>query len=195
MHSTSTAAAGLVAGAGTRRDTHTAAVCGRAGQALAVRQFTAGLGGYAAALAWARQEAGLAWATGGTRHYGPGPARYLTAAGQRAGETGSGRHAGRRRSGNSDATGAARAAREMPARPGPAQMRADGDREALRLPMCDRGNAAIRPAAPGRGQNPARDTPPHQTLPRTPLLPRAAKPARTRTLNHDQFRRPRFTGR
>lgn len=75
MHSTSTAAAGLAAGAGTRRDTHTAAVCDRAGQALAVRQFAAGPGGYAAALAWARQEAGgagLAWAIEGTRHYGLG---------------------------------------------------------------------------------------------------------------------------
>jgi integrase len=40
-----------------------------------VRQFTAGPGGYAAALAWARQEAGgagLAWAIEGTRHYGLG---------------------------------------------------------------------------------------------------------------------------
>jgi len=135
----------VVAGVDTHRDTHTAAVCGRAGQALAVREFRAGPEGYAAALAWAMQEAGgagLAWAIEGTRHYGPGLARYMAAAGQRAGETGSGKHAGRRRSGKSDATGAVRAAREMLARSGPAQMRADGDREALRLLMCDRDNAA-----------------------------------------------------
>ena len=134
----------VVAGAGTHRDTHTAAVCGRAGQALAVREFRAGPEGYAAALARAVREAGgagLAWAIEGTRHYGPGLARYLTAAGQRVEETGSGRHAGRRRSGNSDATGAAGAGREMLARPGPAPMRADGDREARRLLTCDRDNA------------------------------------------------------
>jgi transposase len=144
VHSTSTAAAGLVVGVDTHRDTHTAALCDRAGQALAVRQFIAGPGGYAAALAWARQEAGeagLAWAIEGTRHYGLGLARYLTAAGQRVEEIDSSKHAGRRRSGKSDAIDAVRAAREMLARPGPAQMRADGDREALRLLMCDRDNA------------------------------------------------------
>jgi hypothetical protein len=47
-----------VIGVDTRRDTHAAAICDRAGQALAVRQFTADRGGYAAALAWARQQEG-----------------------------------------------------------------------------------------------------------------------------------------
>ena len=144
----SSATAGLVVGVDTHRDTHrdthTAALCDLAGQALAVRQFIAGPGGYAAALAWARQEAGeagLAWAIEGTRHYGLGLARYLTAAGEHAGEIDASKHAGKRRNGKSDALDAVRAAREMLARPVAAQMRAAGDREALRLLMCDRDNA------------------------------------------------------
>lgn len=48
----------LVAGVDTHRDTHTAAVCDRAGKALAVCQFTAGPDGYAAMLAWPRRQAG-----------------------------------------------------------------------------------------------------------------------------------------
>ena len=139
-----TAATGLVAGVDTHRDTHTAALYDRAGQALAARQFIADPGGYAAALAWARQEAdeaGLAWAIEGTRHYGLGLARYLAAAGEHVEETGASKHAGKRRNGKSDAIDAVRAAREMLARPAAAQMRADGDREALRLLMCDRDNA------------------------------------------------------
>ena len=76
----SSATAGLVVGVDTHRDTHTAALCDRAGQAMAVRQVRAGPDGYAAALAWARQEAGeagLAWAIEGTRHYGLGLALPL----------------------------------------------------------------------------------------------------------------------
>jgi transposase len=140
----STAETGLVVGAGTHRDTRTAALCDRAGQSLAVQQFMAGPGGYAAALAWARQEAGeagLAWAIEGTRHYGLGLARYLAAAGEHVEEIDASKHAGKRRNGKSDAIDAVRAAREMLARPAAAQMRADGDREALRLLMCDRDNA------------------------------------------------------
>jgi transposase len=51
------------------------------------------------------------------------------------------RHIGKRRAGKSDPIDAVRAARELLARPAPAQMRADGDREALRLLMIDRDNA------------------------------------------------------
>lgn len=134
----------LVTGVGTHRDTHTAAVCDRTGKALAVREFTADPDGYAAMLAWALHQAGgagLAWAIEGTRHYGLGLARHLTAAGQDVQEIDSGKHAGKRRNGKSDAIDAVRAARELLARPAPAQMRADGDREALRLLMCDRDNA------------------------------------------------------
>jgi transposase len=140
----STENSGLVVGVDTHRDTHTAAICDHAGQALAVGVFAADPPGYAAVLAWARQEAGeagLAWAIEGTRHYGLGLARYLTAAGQQVEEIDASKHAGKRRNGKSDAIDAVRAARELLARPAPAQMRADGDREALRLLMCDRDNA------------------------------------------------------
>ncbi len=51
------------------------------------------------------------------------------------------KHAGKRRAGKTDAIDAVRAARELLARPRPTQMRADGDREALRLLMADRDNA------------------------------------------------------
>jgi transposase len=178
-----------VVGVDTHRDTHTAALCDRAGQALAVRQFIAGPGGYAAALAWARQEAGeagLAWAIEGTRHYGLGLARYLTAAGQRVEEIDSGKHAGRRRSGKSDAIDAVRAAREMLARPGPAQMRADGDREALRLLMRPRQRGRFgqdRPDAAGlahrdRPRRDARAAAPHRPGPPGHGLRVTGRPAR-----------------
>jgi hypothetical protein len=48
---------------------------------------------------------------------------------------------GKRRAGKSDPIDAVRAARELLARPRAGQMRADGDREALRLLMIDRDNA------------------------------------------------------
>jgi hypothetical protein len=48
---------------------------------------------------------------------------------------------GKRRAGKSEAIDAVRAARELFARPRPGQVRADGDREALRLLMVDRDNA------------------------------------------------------
>ncbi len=135
---------GLVVGVDTHRDTHTAALCDRNGQTLALLQVSANPDGYAAALAWARQAAGqsgLAWAIEGTRHYGLGLARHLAAAGEHVEEIDASKHAGKRRQGKSDPIDAVRAARELLARPAPAQMRADGDREALRLLMCDRDNA------------------------------------------------------
>jgi transposase len=135
---------GLVVGVDTHSDTHTAAICDRVGQALTVRQFTADPDGYAALRAWAGTQGGdarLAWAIEGTRHYGLGLARYLTAAGEHVEEIDASKHAGKRRNGKSDAIDAVRAARELLGRPAPAQMRADGDREALRLLMCDRDNA------------------------------------------------------
>jgi transposase len=83
----------------------------------------------------------IAWAIEGTRHYGLGLARYLASAGQQVAEIDSTRHVGKRRAGKSDPIDAVRAARELLARPHPAQMRADGDREALRLLMIDRDHA------------------------------------------------------
>jgi transposase len=135
---------GLVVGVDTHLDTHTAALCDARGRALGQLQVPADPGGYAAVLAWARGAAagsGLRWAVEGTRHYGLGLARYLAGAGEHVEEIDAGKHVGKRRQGKSDAIDAVRAARELLARPHPAKMRADGDREALRLLMCDRDNA------------------------------------------------------
>ena len=77
----------------------------------------------------------------GTRHYGLGLARYLASQGEQVSEIDSSHHIGKRRAGKSDPIDAVRAARELLARPHPAQMRADGDREALRLLMTGRDNA------------------------------------------------------
>jgi transposase len=95
-------------------------------------------------LAWVKVAAGgapIAWAVEGTRHYGLGLARHLAAAGEHVEEIDASRHVSKRRAGKSDAIDAVRAARELLARPRPAQMRCDGDREALRLLMIDRDNA------------------------------------------------------
>jgi transposase len=136
--------AGLVAGVDTHRDTHSAALCDARGRVLAARQAPATPAGYADLLAWAAAAGGgqqLAWAIEGTRHYGLGLARHLAGAGQQVAEIDSARHIGKRRAGKSDPIDAVRAARELLARPHPGQLRADGDREALRLLMCDRDNA------------------------------------------------------
>jgi transposase len=128
----------------THRDTHTAAICDARGRVLAQRQVPATPAGYADLLAWATAAAAgqrLGWAIEGTRHYGLGLARHLAGAGQPVAEIDATRHIGKRRAGKSDPIDAVRAARELLARPRPGQLRADGDREALRLLMCDRGNA------------------------------------------------------
>src|SRR6266571_4311750 len=77
----------------------------------------------------------------GTRSYGAGLARYLVAEGEQVTEIDGSRHLGKRRAGKSDAIDAVRAARELLARPHPAQMRADGEREALRLLLIGRDHA------------------------------------------------------
>jgi transposase len=136
--------ADLIVGVDTHLDTHTAAVCDARGRALAQLQVPATTAGYARLLAWARSAAAgsrAVWAVEGTRHYGLGLARYLASAGEQVSEIDNSRHLGKRRAGKSDAIDAVRAARELLARPHPAQMRADGDREALRLLMIDRDNA------------------------------------------------------
>ena len=108
-------------------------------------QVPATAAGYAQLLAWARRSRPLAgrWpgrsrAPGTTGWAWPGtwPARA-----SRSPRSTATRHVGRRRAGKSDPIDAVRAARELLARPHPAQMRADGDREALRLLMIDRDNA------------------------------------------------------
>jgi transposase len=135
---------GLIVGVDTHLDTHTAAICDARGRVMAQLQVRATTAGYGQLLAWARQAAGdcpVAWAIEGTRHYGLGLARHLTGQGEHVSEIDCSRHIGKRRAGKSDQIDAVRAARELLARPAPAQMRADGDREALRLLMIDRDNA------------------------------------------------------
>jgi transposase len=132
-----------VVGVDTHMDTHTAAVCDARGRAVSQLQVPATAAGYADLLAWVSAAADggtVAWAVEGTRHYGLGLARYLSAQGQQVTEIDNTRHVGKRRNGKSDPIDAVRAARELLARPQPGQMRADGDREALRLLMVDRDN-------------------------------------------------------
>ena len=139
----------LIVGVDTHRDTHTAAVCDGRGRVLSQLKVPAAPGGYGELLAWAVAMAAgrrLVQAIEGTRHYGLGLARHLAAAGQQVAEIDGTPHAGKRRAGKrragkSDPIDAVRAARELLARPRPGQMRADGDREALRLLMVDRDNA------------------------------------------------------
>ena len=136
--------ADLIIGVDTHLDTHTAAICDGRGRAVCCTQVPATTTGYGQLLAWVRSAAGdrqVVWAVEGTRHYGLGLARYLTAEGQQVSEIDSTPHVGKRRAGKSDPIRAVRAARELLARPWPTQMRADGDREALRLLMIDRDNA------------------------------------------------------
>jgi transposase len=134
----------VVAGVDTHLDSLTVALCDGRGRLVAQLQVPATAAGYARLLAWARAQAGnapIAWAVEGTRHYGLGLARHLAAAGEHVEEIDASKHAGKRRAGKSDPIDAVRAARELLARPRPAQMRCDGDREALRLLMVDRDNA------------------------------------------------------
>jgi transposase len=136
--------ADLIIGVDTHLDTHTAAICDARGRAVSQMQVPATTAGYEQLLAWVRAAARdrqAVWAVEGTRHYGLGLARYLTSQGQQVSEIDCSRHVGKRRAGKSDPIDAVRAARELLARPWPAQMRADGDREALRLLMIDRDNA------------------------------------------------------
>ena len=135
--------ADLIIGVDTHLDTHTAALCDARGRALSRLQVPATAAGYAQLLAWARSAAAgsrAVWAVEGTRHYGLGLARHLVSQGEQVSEIDASHHAGKRRAGKSDAIDAVRAARELLARPHPAQMRADGDREALRLLMTGRDN-------------------------------------------------------
>jgi transposase len=134
----------LVVGVDTHLDTHTAAICDPRGRPLGELRVRATPEGYAELLAWVRDAADtgrVLWAVEGTRHYGLGLCRFLSSQGEVVSEIDSSRHIGKRRAGKSDPIDALRAAKELLARPQPAQMRADGDREALRLLMIDRDNA------------------------------------------------------
>ena len=136
--------ADLVVGVDTHLDTHTAAICDARGRVISQLQVPATTAGYAQLLAQVRSAAAggqVIWAVEGTRHYGLGLARHLAGQGEQVAEIDCSRHVGKRRAGKSDPIDAVRAARELLARPAPAQMRADGDREAPRLLMIDRDNA------------------------------------------------------
>jgi transposase len=136
--------ADLIIGVDTHLDTHTAALCDARGRLISQLQVAATAAGYARLRQWAETEAAgrpVAWAIEGTRHYGLGLARDLAGHGHQVTEIDATRHAGRRRAGKSDPIDAVRAARELLARPHQAQMRADGDREIMRLLMLDRDNA------------------------------------------------------
>jgi transposase len=141
--------ADVIIGVDTHLDSHTAAACSAAGRQLALAQIPATPAGYARLLAWSRAAAGggrVAWAIEGTRSYGAGLARYLAAADEQVAEIDGSHCLGKRRAGKSDAIDAVRAARELLARPHAGQMRADGDREALRLLLIGRDHAVQAPA-------------------------------------------------
>jgi len=131
----------LIVGVDTHLDAHTAAICDARGRAMAQLRVPATQAGYRELLAWADAVAAGGLGGGGHAALRAGPSRYLAGAGQQVAEIDASRHVGKRRAGKSDAIDAVRAARELLARPYPAQMRADGDREALRLLMIDRDNA------------------------------------------------------
>ena len=134
--------ADLVVGVDTHLDTHTAARDPAPGRvpAAGARHH----GGIRAAAGLGQDGCrGSPGRLGGGRdpalRTGPGPLPGQP--GQQVSEIDCSRHIGKRRAGKSDPIDAVRAAREPLARPWPAQMRADGDREALRLLMIDRDNA------------------------------------------------------
>jgi transposase len=135
--------ADLIVGVDTHLDTHTAAICDARGRVVSQLQVPATTAGYGQLLAWADAAAAgrrVAWALEGTRHYGLGLARHLTAAGQPVGDR---QHPARRQApGRQERFHRCRPRRPgAPGPPRPAQMRAGGDREALRLLMIDRDNA------------------------------------------------------
>jgi transposase len=134
----------LVIGVDTHLDSHTAAMCDPRGRPVAELTVPTTPAGYAQLLAWvagAAEGARVVWAIEGTRHYGLGLARFLQGHDQQVEEIDSSRHLSKRRAGKSDPIDAVRAAKELLARSRPGVMRADGDREALRLLMIDRDNA------------------------------------------------------
>jgi transposase len=106
----------VVIGVDTHADSHYAAVLDRRGVLLAELAVTADAEGALALLALADQHTGPGgarlWAVEGTRDYGAGLCRVLTAADQRITEAP--KPPARRRGGKSDALDAAHAARAVP---------------------------------------------------------------------------------
>lgn len=127
-----------VIGADTHRDTHTVEMCGPTGITIATITVPNTRAGFAAVIAWVAEHAPgpeIVAAVEGTRSYGVGLARALTAAGIPVVEAEQPRKADRRGRGKSDPIDAHLAAvgvlsRDVLALPAP---RADGPREGLRI--------------------------------------------------------------
>jgi transposase len=141
-----------VIGVDTHADTHAVAVCGPSGQVLAQAQVVAGPAGHAQVLALAQEHASgprWAFAVEGTRSHGIALTRALQAAGQLVIEVERPSRAQRRGKGKSDPIDAILAARaaigySTDALPTP---RADGVREALRILLVARRDAAAERTA------------------------------------------------
>lgn len=126
-----------VIGVDTHTDTHTAAIVSPIGAVLADITVTADPTGYAQLITWVASHTPgprIIWALEGTRSHGTGLTRALTAAAATIAEAPSPPSARKRRSGKSDLLDAIAAARTVLAlNKTPAQPRADGIREDLRI--------------------------------------------------------------
>jgi len=127
----------ITGGVDTHADMHVAAALDPVGGLLGVQEFPATAAGYASLLSWLRSLGNLALAgVEGTGSYGAGLARYLAAAGVRAGEVDRPDRQDRARQGKSDpldAVSAARAAQSGRASGAPRGR--DGTVEAIRALM------------------------------------------------------------
>lgn len=131
-----------IIGVDTHTDTHTAALLSPIGAVLAHITVPADAAGYTHLQSWAAAHAPgprLVWALEGTRSHGTGLTRALSASGATVVEAPSPTSARKRRSGKSDQLDAIAAARNVLAldKP-PAQPRADGTREDLRILLARR---------------------------------------------------------
>jgi transposase len=123
-------------GVDTHRDTHTAAVVEtQTGVVGASETTSADRRGHRRLLAFADEHAPerRAWAIESTGSYGAGPAAFLSERGERVVEVDRPKRPARRSGAKSDQLDAIRAAREALERAHPAEPRARGDREAVRV--------------------------------------------------------------
>jgi transposase len=126
-----------VIGVDTHTDTHDAVLVDELGAVVAQTRRPATAAGYQQMQSWAEAllpvGQRLFWAVEGTRSHGHGLTRHLHAAGHRVVEAAKPPPAARRRAGKSDTLDATHAARAALATDRPAEPRADGAREALRM--------------------------------------------------------------
>lgn len=140
-----------VIGVDTHTDTHTAAIVTSVGAVVAQHTIAADPAGYAQLIDWAAAHVPgprVAWAIEGTRAHGIGLTRALTTAGAEVVQAPNPPAARRRRAGKSDTLDAITAARAVLADgKTPAQPRADGIREELRILLaCRRHHTDTRTA-------------------------------------------------